>query len=141
MALRILLVATWLLAVAGKAVSPKYTFHQFDVLLPFGTPTIVGLILALGSLQLAISLLTFAGKAIGYFASSGLSLSLLIFEILRIRTGSSGPCGCFGEAIQLTPFVSLLVTIGLLAASLFLSFDALALRTLRSPDPARAEKS
>lgn len=130
-----ILAATWLLAVAGKAVSPKYTFHQFDTLLSFGTPTIVALALGLGLLQLAVASLTFAGKVAGYFAGSGLSLSLLIFETLRIRTGSSGPCGCFGEAIQLTPLVSHLVTTVVFAASLFLSFDALAPQTSAEPRP------
>ncbi|MER3496199.1 MAG: hypothetical protein C4320_05005 [Armatimonadota bacterium] len=131
----------WLLAVVGKAVSPQYTFHQFDALLPFGAPTIIALALGLGLLQLAVSGLTFAGKAIGYFASTGLSLSLLIFETQRIRTGSSGPWGCFGEAIQLRTPISLLLTTVIFAASLFLSFDALAPRTLRNADPILVDKA
>jgi hypothetical protein len=117
--------AIWSLAAVGKLVSPKYTFHQFNVLLPFSSALVTACICFIVLVQLLIPFLILRKRPLGSFIGTGLSLSLLMFEVARLRKGGTGPCGCFGELVQIPPVTSLLVTAALFGLSMFLSLDVI----------------
>ena len=111
------------LAAVGKLVTPKYTFHQFNVLLPFPSTLVTACIWLIVLVQFLVPILILGTRPLGSFIRTGLSISLLLFEVARLRKGGTGPCRCFGELMQIPPVASLLGTAALFGLSMFLSID------------------